>query len=183
MGKVPQNPNIFSHTKHFLLPFPYTKPAPPHLHHHRSDPPPPSLKLRSSSSPRLIGLPHFLFLPKTSKSRWFLVLLTASRHLLRFHLPSIIFFVFPASSTFNGGKGKASTFLAFFKSCFHFDECFLIFSFSFGSSETASTIMGDFRPFSGDDELDISKQLCVQVWVSYFLSISLLFYEIRREGG
>ena len=104
MGKVPQNPNIFPHTKHFLLPFPYTKPAPPHLHHHhRSDPPPPSLKLRSSSSPRLIGLPHFLFLPKTSKSRWFLVLLTASRHLLRFHLPSIIFFVFPASLTFNGG--------------------------------------------------------------------------------
>ena len=95
---------IYFHIDLILLPFTYTKPAPPHLHHHHlSDPPPPSLKLRSSSSPRLIGLPHFLFLPKTSKSRWFLVLLTASRHLLRFHLPSIIFFVFPASSTFNGG--------------------------------------------------------------------------------
>ena len=96
---------IYFHTPNTsFFPFHYTIPAPPHLHHHhRSDPPPPSLKLRSSSSPRLIGLPHFLFLPKTSKSRWFLVLLTASRHLLRFHLPSIIFFVFPASSTFNGG--------------------------------------------------------------------------------
>ena len=98
--------------------------------------------------------------------------------------PLVIFILcLPASSTFNGGKGKASTFLAFFESCFHFDECFLIFSFSFGSFETASTILADFRPFSGDGELDISKQLRVQVWVSSFLSISLLFYEIRREGG
>ena len=97
--------------------------------------------------------------------------------------PLVIFILcLPASSTFNGGKGKASTFLAFFESCFHFDECFLIFSFSFGSSEPASTIMADFRPFSGDGKLDLSKHLRVQVWVSSFLSISLLFCDIRRDG-
>ena len=53
----------------------------------------------------------------------------------------------------DGGCGKASTFLAYLELYFHFNVCFLMFSSSFGSFDSASLITVDFRPFSGDGEL------------------------------